>query len=148
MSVTVRTDGAPSRPAIAAAVAPVLLEGNLANHSVDLSGNQRVVIGGAAVTPAGSTKLLIVTDATPVAVTAISACGTIFVREDTGVVGWPTTNYLVRRPLSGSDSITIPIGERYAFTAPIGKQWQVGDTVGYLQLPAAGSTSFQKDEQG
>jgi hypothetical protein len=91
----------------------------------------------------GSTTLLTVTDTVAVAIIANTACGVVTVREDSSVAGWPSTDFQIRRPASGSTANQYPTGTTYAFTSPAGNRWAAGQIVGYIQLPASGSTDPQ-----
>lgn len=97
----------------------------------------------------GSTTLLTVTDVVPVPVVANTVCTVIQITEDASVANWPTTAFVIRRPLAGSTAIQKTIGALYEFTAAPGVAWQPGKTVGYVQLPIGtpASTTFSQDEQ-
>lgn len=82
----------------------------------------------------------------PEEVYARTVCREISVMEDRAVVGWPTVDFKIRKPLKTSDASTLKAGERYTFL-PTGHRgyFQPGDTAGYIET-ASGSSDFIQDE--
>lgn len=120
--------------------------------AIDLGGGLKALVvslaGGVIPAPTGGghTGLLVVTDVTPVAVTAVTQCSSINLVEDNSVPSWPTLPFVIRKPSSGSTANQYPAGSQYLFPAPFGTKWAAGQIVGYIQLPATGSTTFIQDE--
>lgn len=77
------------------------------------------------------------------AIIANSFCKIIVVKENPGVVGWPTTDFLVKK---GGSSTYIRITAGSAYTFQSGPSfYKLGQTVGYLKA-VTGSTTFDQDE--
>jgi hypothetical protein len=93
----------------------------------------------------GATSTLAVNNLVPTAITATVITKRIIIREDPSVVNWPTTDYLVSKPLAASPQIRIVMGEKYQFSNE--NYYQPGEIAGYL-LTVAGATTFQQDEEG
>lgn len=92
------------------------------------------------------TKTLTVTDAAWVAVTAQTVTKRIIVQEDASVANWPTTDYLVAKPLSTDDQIRKVAGARYTFEK--GEYpYRIGSIAGYIKA-VSGTTTFAQDESG
>lgn len=80
------------------------------------------------------------------AIVAQSVCKAIRVMENRGVAGWPTTDYLVKKPAATSTGVRIPAGASYTFQCNQPSSFfQVGQTVGFLQT-VSGTTTFDQDE--
>ena len=100
------------------------------------------------ITGSGKTKTFVATNAVAVAVTAQTLCGTITIREDAGVVNWPTTSYLIYKPDTNSTPITMAVGESYTFArAELNNPalYQPGEIAGYVK--PASTTTFSQDER-
>lgn len=78
-------------------------------------------------------------------VVAQSRTSRIIVSEDPSVVSYPTTDFFVRKPLSGSPAIQRLAGSSYVFDTS--GYFGAGQIVGYVS-GVTGSTTFQQDEQG
>jgi hypothetical protein len=90
----------------------------------------------------GRTGQLLVSNVVPVAIVALIDCTQILIYEDPSVAGWPTTAFWIMRPRSNSTSVTKFAGAVAAMQAPLGTKFTAGETVGWIQLPAVGSTTF------
>jgi hypothetical protein len=77
------------------------------------------------------------------AVTAVTTCGVITVLEDSDN---PVCDFYIMRPTSGDNQALFSAGRSYAFTAPLGQQWQPGQVVGYIELVSVPSGTFIQDE--
>jgi hypothetical protein len=93
----------------------------------------------------GKTSTITVGSALAVAVIASIPGSSITVREDNSVANWPTTDYLVMKPLAASTPIRFPLGYLYEFCNPTG--YRIGDIAGYIQT-VTGTTTFAQDERG
>jgi len=93
-----------------------------------------------------TTKTITVTDAAWVAVTATTDTRRISVQEDPSVANWPTTDYLVAKPLSSSVQIRKLAGAKYVFER--GEYMhRAGSVAGYVKT-VSGTTTFAQDESG
>ena len=93
-----------------------------------------------------ATQQITVASGAPSAIVAQSVCRSINLAENRGVAGWPTTDFLILKPLSTSVAARKPAGAEYTFecTQP-GSFFKVGQTIGYIQT-VAGTTTFDQDE--
>lgn len=89
---------------------------------------------------------------TAVTVQGTLGCKNVRIMENSGVSGWPTTDFLIAKPLSSSTAVRIPGGSAYTFTAasqnpanPEASWFPPGWIVGYVKA-VAGSTTFDQDE--
>lgn len=92
-----------------------------------------------------ATGQITVSNVSQTAVKALSVCKTIWVTENRGVAGWPNGDYLVFKGAVTNSSNRIQGGARYPFTKVQGT-YQPGETVGWLQMVNAISTTFDQDE--
>lgn len=95
--------------------------------------------------PIGKTATITVGAALAVAVVASIPGSSITVREDNSVANWPTTDYLIMKPLAASTPIRFPTGYLYEFSNPTG--YIIGDIAGYIKT-VVGTTTFAVDERG
>jgi len=66
------------------------------------------------------------------------------IAEDPSVVGWPTTDYLIKKPDSSSTAIRRATGTSFTFEG----NYHPGQVLGRLALIAAATdTTFQQDEE-
>jgi len=133
---------------------PNYTQGTLANVLMDpTTGALKVYVAAdistttTAATGLGKTLHLTVTDVTPVAIVTQTVCSSVTIQEDNGVSNYPTVQFNIKRPTSGDTATTYGFGRSYTFTAPFRQQWAAGVTLGYVQLPSSGSTTFTQDEQ-
>ena len=103
----------------------------------------------------GKTKLITVTDAADVPVTAQTETREIHIREDPSVASWPTTDFVVKKPTSADQAAQQPTGAKYTFYAASRQNgndkgiYTAGQIAGYVRLKTgAASTTFQQDEPG
>jgi len=78
-----------------------------------------------------------------VAIKANTSCRNITVGEDRSAAGWPTADFTVKKPSTGSNARQIAAGGTYSFMAQ--SSFQPGDIVGYVKLVAGTSTFFQDE---
>jgi hypothetical protein len=78
-------------------------------------------------------------------IAAQSNCQDVTVGEDPSVAGFPTTDFLIARPLSTATPRRLTGGSSYRFTSPIGL-FKKGQIIGYVQA-VRGSTTFFQDEE-
>ena len=78
-----------------------------------------------------------------VAIKANTACRNITVGEDRSAAGWPTADFSVKKPSTGSAARQISAGGTYSFMAQ--SSFQPGDIVGYVKLVSGSSTFFQDE---
>ncbi len=102
---------------------------------------------------AGFTKLLEVDDTGYVDIVATTRCRSITIREDKSVVGYPTTDFLLKLPDDTSDAIQFSAGE--AVTIPARSNYLSGDllfvptmVVGRIKAVDAASTFAQLELLG
>jgi hypothetical protein len=95
--------------------------------------------------PIGKTSLITVGSAIAVAIVVSIPTNVVNVREDNSVVGWPTTDFYIMKPLSTSQPNRYPMGYAYQFLNPNG--YKIGDVAGYIQT-VTGTTTFSQDETG
>lgn len=92
------------------------------------------------------TKQLPVTATTPTAIVAGSSTTRVRIMENRGVVGWPTTDLLIYKPLISNAPVRIPLGSSYYFdTGPSKNYFSAGDIIGYVQS-VLGTTTVDQDE--
>lgn len=96
---------------------------------------------------AGNTKTYSVTDAADVGVVALGFTQFIRVGEDPSVLGWPTTDFVVKKPAADSDPIQKIAGASYTFSKRDGGFYSKGEVAGYIRT-ISGTTTFQHDERG
>lgn len=80
----------------------------------------------------------------PEAVVVKEYCARVVIGESPAVVGWPTTDYVVRKQSATSDPRRIFAGTFYTFENPRGF-WRPGDVCGYVET-VSGTTTFIRDE--
>jgi hypothetical protein len=99
------------------------------------------------VTALSATTQISVSSISPTAITAQSYCSQIRVTENRGVVGWPTSDFLIRKPASGSTAVRLQAGAHYTFYSSTQEPafFRPGEIAGYVQM-VAGSTTFDQDE--
>ena len=92
------------------------------------------------------TKTFSVTAVSDVPITAQCYTPVIQIQEDPGVTGWPTCAFLVKKPTSSDQGITVAQGQAYQFTRP-GGGYLPGDIAGWVRLAVGASpTTFSQDE--
>lgn len=84
------------------------------------------------------------TDAAILAVIAQSYCRHIRITENRGVSGWPTSDFLISKPLATNVAVRIEAGAQYTFTS-MESSYGPGTVVGYIKM-VTGSTTFDQDE--
>jgi hypothetical protein len=94
-----------------------------------------------------STRKITVTNAAAVPITVLRPCTRVMIGEDASVAGYPTSPFLLQKPTQSDAQIEFPAGAYYNFFADRGG-FASGNIIGYVQLPAAGSTTFFIDEGG
>lgn len=72
-----------------------------------------------------------------------SDCRMVLVQEDPGVVGWPTTDFLIKKGGS-STYIRVPAGQVYRFLTSLGLFVQT-QVIGQIKT-VSGTTTFDVDE--
>lgn len=73
-------------------------------------------------------------------------CVEVVVKENPGVSGWPTSDFLVAKPLQTSQTIRVSAGQAYIFTPPTDARcFKQGNVAGYLEM-VTGATTFDQDE--
>ena len=89
---------------------------------------------------------------TAVTVQNTLGCKNVRILEDPGVAGWPTSDFLIAKPLATSTPVRIPAGDAYTFSAAsqnpanASASWFApGLVVGYVKT-ISGSTTFDQDE--
>lgn len=66
------------------------------------------------------------------------------ISEDPSVAGWPTTDFLIKKPSSSNTAIRRPTGTSYTFEG----NYHPGQVLGTVALiAAAAATTFQQDEE-
>lgn len=93
----------------------------------------------------GATNLITVSSGAFTQIVALSNCQGVTVGEDPSVSGFPTTDFLVARPLGTSNPRRISGGGSYRFTSPLGL-FKKGQTVGFIKA-VSGTTTFFTDEE-
>jgi hypothetical protein len=89
---------------------------------------------------------------TAVTVQNTLGCKNVRIMENPGISGWPTSDFLIAKPLSTSTPVRIPAGSAYTFSAasqnaanPASSWLAPGSIVGYVKL-VSGSSTFDQDE--
>jgi len=92
--------------------------------------------------PAGKTRLITVSSIADSQVLASMFCNKLRTGEDPSVTGWPTTDFLVRKPKGTDDPRQVKSGGIYEVEGVFGP----GDVV-LLVRTKVGSTTFFIDEE-
>jgi hypothetical protein len=93
----------------------------------------------------GATSLITVSSAGFTRLVTVSDCQKVTIGEDPSISGWPTTDYLIARPLITSQPRRVTGGNVYPFTPPYG-MFKPGQTIGFVKA-TTGTTTFFQDEQ-
>ena len=91
-----------------------------------------------------ATSQFSVTNSAATAVTTVSFCRNVRVTENRGVVGWPTSDFLIYKPDGNATPVRIQAGSQYTFNAPP-SFFKPGQIVGYVKM-VTGTTTFDQDE--
>lgn len=98
----------------------------------------------------GKTKLITVTNSADTPVKALTWTAAITVGEDASVVGYPTVDFLVKKPTAADDARRVQSGGTYTFQKGLGgnesSRYGPGDIAGYVRT-VAGTSSFIQDEK-
>jgi hypothetical protein len=87
-----------------------------------------------------------VSDIADTAIVVQSFCKSITVAESVAIANWPTTGFLVKKPLSSSTGIPYNAGSLYSFSNTSGFYYP-GQIAGYIRATKVGtSTTFNQDE--
>lgn len=82
------------------------------------------------------------------AIIPLSGCKTVRIAESRGVMGFPTGDFLIKKPGLLSTAVRIQAGAQYTFTND-GEPFTSGQPIGYVAMVANGaSTTFDQDEGG
>lgn len=97
-----------------------------------------------------ATNQFTVSATAPTAVIVQSDCMQVRIAENRGVSGYPTSDFLISKPLSTSPQVRVQAGAQYTFVSnrrpmvsPSG--FRAGQTVGYVRM-VSGTTTFDQDE--
>jgi len=76
-----------------------------------------------------------------------SSCRNIRVSENRGVVGYPTTDFNIKKPKPANTPVRIQAGAQYIFQKDHPNAfYQPNDIAGYISTVSGGSTTFDQDE--
>jgi hypothetical protein len=83
--------------------------------------------------------------ATPQAVTAVTVCHTITVKEDESVANWPTVSIWISATASSTPN-KLTAGKSFTFEAPPRRMFAPGDVVGYIATATGTTTGLQVEQ--
>ena len=83
--------------------------------------------------------------ATPQAVTAVTVCHTITVKEDESVANWPTVSIWISQTAS-SEPNKLTAGKSFTFESAPGRLFSPGDIVGYIATATGTTTGLQVEQ--
>lgn len=75
-----------------------------------------------------------------------SVCTSVIIKEDEGVVGWPSTPLIIKKPADIGDANLITAGKSYEFPSAHGRLWHVGEILGQVYLPSGSTTGIQDEK--